>query len=50
MNFNYRYIVDSFASINSDSLSFNFSGPGRPLVIRGVSDASFMYLVMSMNK
>lgn len=50
MNFNYRYIVDCFGSINSDSISFNFTGPGKPLVIKGVSDNSFMYLVMSMNK
>jgi len=50
MNFNYRYIVDSFQSISVDSISFNFNGVGKPLVIKGISDPSFMYLVMPMNK
>ena len=50
MNFNYRYIVDSFQSIPVDSMSFNFSGIGKPLVIKGISDSSFLYLVMPMNK
>jgi DNA polymerase III subunit beta len=43
--FNHRYIVDCFQSIESDSISLSFSGPNKPLIIRGVSDPSFMYLV-----
>jgi DNA polymerase III subunit beta len=50
ISFNHRYIVDSFSSLNTDSLTFNFSGPGKPMVMRPVSDRSFMYLVMPMNK
>ncbi|PIP86358.1 DNA polymerase III subunit beta [Candidatus Campbellbacteria bacterium CG11_big_fil_rev_8_21_14_0_20_44_21] len=50
IGFNYRYIMDVFASIPSDSLSLSFSGPGRPLLIKGVSDGSFLYIVMPMNK
>ena len=50
MNFNYRYIFDSLSSIHSDSITLFFSGIGKPLVIRGVSDDSFLYLVMPMNK
>jgi DNA polymerase-3 subunit beta len=50
LNFNQRYISDCFQSIPVDTVSFSFSGPGKPLVIRGVSDASFLYLVMPMNK
>ncbi len=50
MNFNYRYIIDCFQSIPSDSVKLCFSGQGRPLVIKGVSDESFLYLVMPMNK
>ncbi len=50
INFNYKYIVDCFQSIDSDSVSLNFNGLNRPVVIRGVSDKSFMYLVMPMNK
>ncbi|MBU3668751.1 MAG: DNA polymerase III subunit beta [Candidatus Taylorbacteria bacterium] len=50
INFNYRYINDCLASMNTDSLSFEFSGSNRPLVIRPVQDTSFLYLVMPMNR
>ncbi len=50
VNFNQRYITDCFQSIDSDSLSLSFNGVSRPLVIQGVSDKSFFYLVMPMNK
>jgi DNA polymerase-3 subunit beta len=50
MNFNHKYISDSFQSIESDSLSFTFNSQNKPLIIQGVSDKSFLYLVMPMNK
>jgi DNA polymerase-3 subunit beta len=50
INFNYRYIVDCFQSIDADSISLHFSGLNRPLIIRPVSDSSFTYLVMPMNR
>ena len=50
VGFNYRYITDCFQAIDSDSLSLEFSGANRPLVIKGVSDSSFTYLVMPMNR
>lgn len=50
LSFNYRYLVDCFSSITKDSVVFQFSGEARPLVIRGVGDTSFMYLVMPLNK
>lgn len=50
INFNYKYIVDCFQSIDVDSVTLNFNGLNRPMVIRGVGDPSFMYLVMPMNK
>ena len=50
INFNYKYIVDCFQSIESDSVSLKFNGLNKAVVIRGVSDKSFMYLVMPMNK
>ncbi len=48
--FNYRYILDSFSSLETDSLSLSFTGLNRPMVIRPVGDTSFMYLVMPMNR
>lgn len=49
-SFNYKYIVDCFQSIDSDSITLSFSDTNKPLVIRGTSDKSFLYLVMPMNK
>lgn len=50
VNFNYKYIVDCLPSIASDSVSLSFNGLNKPLVIRGVSDRTFTYLVMPMNR
>ncbi len=50
INFNYKYIMDCFQSIDTDSVSLEFSALNRPMVIRGVGDRSFTYLVMPMNK
>lgn len=50
VNFNYRYISDSFQSIDSDSVNLSFSGQNRAMVITGVGDRTFLYLVMPMNK
>lgn len=50
MNFNHRYISDCLQSIESDALTLAFSGATKPLVVRGVSDPSFTYLVMPMNR
>jgi DNA polymerase-3 subunit beta len=50
INFNHKYIIDCFQSIDSDSVSLSFNGLNKPMVIHGVSDKSFTYLVMPMNK
>ena len=51
MNFNYKYIVDCFQSIDADSVSLQLGGMNRPMVIKPVSgDQNFMYLVMPMNR
>lgn len=50
INFNHKYIIDCFQSIDSDSVSLSFNGLNKPMVIRGVSDRSFTYLVMPMNR
>ncbi|MFQ5661673.1 MAG: DNA polymerase III subunit beta [Candidatus Paceibacteria bacterium] len=50
INFNHKYISDSFQSIYSDSVSLEFAGLSKPVIIRGVGDNSFFYLVMPMNK
>jgi DNA polymerase-3 subunit beta len=50
VNFNYKYITDCLPSIISDSISLSFNGINKPLVVRGVSDKTFTYLVMPMNR
>lgn len=50
INFNVGYLADCLPLIESDSIVLGFSGSGKPLVIRGVSDPTFMYLVMPLNR
>lgn len=50
VNFHIGYVADCLQSIPSDSLILGFSGAGKPLVVRGVSDATFTYLVMPLNR
>jgi len=50
INFNHRYISDCFQSIPGDSVTLSFSGLSKPVIIRGVSDSSFLYLAMPMNR
>lgn len=50
IGFNYKYIMDSFQSIDSDSVILSLAGKGRPMIMKGVSDNSFLYVVMPMNR
>jgi DNA polymerase-3 subunit beta len=47
---NQRYFMDCLALIPQDSISIGLNGSNRPVVIRGVSDTSFTYLLMPMNR
>lgn len=50
ISFNYKYIMDCFQSIDSDSISLMFFDNTKPMVMQGVGDKTFLYLVMPMNK
>jgi DNA polymerase III subunit beta len=50
LGFNYKYFLDCFQSITTDSVSIKMSGTNRPMVISPVSDPTFTYLIMPMNK
>lgn len=50
LGFNYKYFLDCFQSITTDSVSIKFAGSTKPIVIGAVSDSSFTYLIMPMNK
>ena len=47
---NQRYFMDCLALIPQDSICIGLNGGTRPVVIRGVSDGSFTYLLMPMNR
>ena len=49
INFHIGYLSDCLPSIESNSITLKFSGANKPLVIQGVSAASFTYLVMPLN-
>jgi len=48
--FNYKYFLDCFQSITTDSISIKFAGNSKPIVVSPVSDPSFTYLIMPMNR
>lgn len=50
VNFNHKYVSDCFQSLATDSVSFSFAGAGKPMLIRGVGDSTFLYIVMPMNR
>lgn len=50
LSFNVRYLLDCLAVISSDSISLKFNGRGRPILISGIGDNSFTYLIMPMNR
>lgn len=50
MNFNHKYILDCFQSINEDSVILEIGETNRPVVMKGNGDKSFLYLIMPMNR
>ncbi|HYD93022.1 MAG TPA: DNA polymerase III subunit beta [Candidatus Paceibacterota bacterium] len=50
LSFNHRYLQAPLSSISTESITLQAAGIGRPLVIRGAGDASYLYLVMPMNQ
>lgn len=50
LNFNSKYILDCLLYIHEEGVECRFAGVGKPLVIKGVNNDSFLYLVMPMNR
>jgi DNA polymerase-3 subunit beta len=50
LSFNHRYLQAPFSLITTEQISLSSAGIGRAMVIRGIGDASFLYLVMPMNQ
>jgi DNA polymerase-3 subunit beta len=47
---NYRYLSEVLNVIGSDSISIECSEPNKPIVINGVGENGFLYLMMPMNR
>ncbi len=50
ISFNLKYVSDCLNSLTADSVSVSLNDVSKPMVIRGVGDKSFLYLVMPMNR
>ncbi|MFZ1988059.1 MAG: DNA polymerase III subunit beta [Minisyncoccia bacterium] len=50
LSFNHRYLAAPLSLLASESLTLSSGGMGRPLVMKGSGDSSFLYLVMPMNQ
>lgn len=50
LSFNHRYLQAPMSLITTDTISLSSAGIGRPLIIKGVGDTSYLYLVMPMNQ
>lgn len=50
LSFNVRYLQAPLSLFTPESMTLSASGIGRPLVMKAVGDASFLYLVMPMNQ
>ncbi len=50
VSFNYKYFLDCLQSVNTDSVSIKLNQSSKPIVVSSVSDNSFTYLIMPMNR
>lgn len=50
ISFNNKYINDCFGSIKSETINIKFCGLDKPMIISGLNNDRFTYLVMPMNK
>ena len=50
LSFNYKYFLDCFQSMSGDSLTIKVTDAAHPILISPVSDSSFTYLIMPMNR
>ena len=50
ISLNVKHIFDCLNSIEKDSLTIEFSGADKPVVIRGLGDPSFTYLTMPLTR
>lgn len=47
---NLKYLLDVFQALVGDSITISFTQPNKPIVIKSVSDTTFLYLLMPTNR
>ncbi len=50
LSFNYHYLQTPLSLIKTENISLQANNIGQPLIIKGVGDNSFLYLIMPMNQ
>lgn len=50
VNLNLRYLLDGLQVIKDTQVMLQFNGRGKPILLSGVVDASFRYLIMPLNR
>src|SRR5574343_248441 len=50
INFNYKYFMDCFQAIDDQSIVLNLNTPSKPMIIEGLQNKNYIYLVMPLNR
>jgi len=50
IHFNARYLLEPLTLIKSEQINLMFNGNNKPLLVKGVGDESFQYLIMPVNR
>ncbi len=50
VTFNLKYFLDVFQAINGDSVAISFTAQNKPILVKSVQDATFLYLLVPTNR
>jgi DNA polymerase III subunit beta len=50
VTFNLKYFLDVFQALPGDSIAVSFTKQNKPILVRSVQDASFLYLLVPTNR
>lgn len=50
INFNYKYFIECLSSIDEQSIVLNLTEPNKPIIINGLNNKDFLYLLMPLNR
>ena len=50
ISLNQKYLLECLQSISADSVTIYVNTPNKPILVRGVNDPSFLYLIMPLSR